>query len=82
MKFGEKQSFDSKKYTGFDSFKVVAVNPTREELAILKGYEYKETDENGKKIDEIAYEGKDANGAESAVTNYEGCNTTCKVQTV
>lgn len=64
MKFGEKQQqevFSSVLYTGFGLFDVVGVNLTRKELANLKGYEYKETNQKGETIKEIEYEGTDSN---------------------
>lgn len=63
MNFGAKQEFESKLYTGFFLGETIAVNPTREQLAKLKGYELKEPEE-GKEIKEFSYEGKTPEGDE------------------
>lgn len=65
MQLGKKTVFEQTLYTGFGMFTPVGVvNPTRKELADLKGYEYKEKDATGKDIPEILYEGKDSRGEE------------------
>lgn len=63
MKFGEKsqQEFSNTLYTGFGIFECVAVNPTKKELAAIKGYEIDETKEGFK---DFEYESKDAQGSE------------------
>lgn len=66
MQFGKKEEgqFERKLFTGFGLFDVVGCNMTREQLAKLKGYEYKEVDKDGKEIPEISYEGRDAQNKE------------------
>lgn len=63
MNFGERsqQEFTNKLYTGFGIFECVAINPTKAEIATIKGYAIDETKEGFKDFD---YEGKDAQGNE------------------
>lgn len=69
MKIGEKQQieggeFSKTLYTGFGLFKVVLLNPTREQLCKLRGVEYKETNNKGEELKEYEYEGTDSTGKE------------------